>query len=109
MPERLCMCKICSIFADAKEKRVMAGKSFYFVIQSWMLEDMQLPLGDAAVYAYIHGLTRSEVYSPNQKVQFFKKKRARKIQKAANFHKKICCFFCRLKSSQKPFKDYSIQ
>ena len=33
MPERLCMCKICSIFADAKEKRVMAGKSFYFVIQ----------------------------------------------------------------------------
>ena len=38
----------------------MAGKSFYFVIQSWMLEDMQLPLGDAAVYAYIHGLTRSE-------------------------------------------------
>ena len=50
----------CSIFADAKEKRVMAGKSFYFVIQSWMLEDMQLPLGDAAVYAYIHGLTRSE-------------------------------------------------
>ena len=47
-------------FADAKEKRVMAGKSFYFVIQSWMLEDMQLPLGDAAVYAYIHGLTRSE-------------------------------------------------
>ena len=60
MPERLRMCKICSIFADAKEKRVMAGKSFYFVIQSWMLEDMQLPLGDAAVYAYIHGLTRSE-------------------------------------------------
>lgn len=38
----------------------MAGKSFYFIIQSWMLEDMQLPLGDAAVYAYIHGLTRSE-------------------------------------------------
>ena len=38
----------------------MAGKSFYFIIQSWMLDDMQLPLGDAAVYAYIHGLTRSE-------------------------------------------------
>ena len=56
----MCMCKICSTFADAKEKRVMAGKSFYFIIQSWMLEDMQLPLGDAAVYAYIHGLTRSE-------------------------------------------------
>ena len=49
------------------------------------------------------------VYSPNQKVQFFKKKSARKIQKAANFHTKICCFFCRLKSFQKPFKVYSIQ
>lgn len=38
----------------------MARKGFYFVIQSWMLEDMELPLSDAAVYAYIHGLTRSE-------------------------------------------------
>lgn len=38
----------------------MAGKSFYFTIQSWMLDEMKLPLGDAAVYAYIHGLTHSE-------------------------------------------------
>lgn len=37
----------------------MAGKGFYFTIQSWMLDEMALPLGDAAVYAYIHGLTRS--------------------------------------------------
>lgn len=36
------------------------AKSFYFVVQSWMLEDMKLPLADAAVYAYIHGLTNSE-------------------------------------------------
>lgn len=38
----------------------MAGKSFYFTVQSWMLDEMELPLGDAAVYAYIHGLTQSE-------------------------------------------------
>ena len=36
------------------------AKSFYFVVQSWMLEEMKLPLADAAVYAYIHGLTNSE-------------------------------------------------
>jgi len=36
------------------------ARAFYFVIQSWMLEDMQLKLGEAAVYAYIHGLTTSE-------------------------------------------------
>jgi len=38
----------------------MAGKNFYFTIQSWMLEIMDLPLSDVAVYAYIHGLTNSE-------------------------------------------------
>ena len=36
------------------------AKPFYFVVQSWMLEEMQLKLADAAVYAYIHGLTTSE-------------------------------------------------
>ena len=36
------------------------AKPFYFVIQSWMLEDMHLKLGEAAVYAYIHGLTTAE-------------------------------------------------
>ena len=36
------------------------AKSFYFVVQSWMLEEMKLPLADAAVYAYIPGLTHSE-------------------------------------------------
>ena len=36
------------------------AKSFYFVVQSWMLEEMQLKLSEAAVYAYIHGLTESE-------------------------------------------------
>ena len=36
------------------------AKPFYFSIQSWMLEDMQLKLAEAAVYAYIHGLTTSE-------------------------------------------------
>ena len=36
------------------------AKPFYFSIQSWMLEDMHLKLADAAVYAYIHGLTNSE-------------------------------------------------
>ena len=35
-------------------------KNYYFVVQSWMLEEMDLPLADAAVYAYIHGLTISE-------------------------------------------------
>jgi DNA-binding MarR family transcriptional regulator len=38
----------------------MAGKSFYFTIQSWMLDLLELPLSDVAVYAYIHGLTNSE-------------------------------------------------
>ena len=36
------------------------AKPFFFVIQSWMLEDMKLSLSDAAVYAYIHGLTNSK-------------------------------------------------
>ena len=40
--------------------KIMAGKKyFYFVIQSWMLDEMGLPLSEAAVYAYIHGLTES--------------------------------------------------
>ena len=38
----------------------MAGhKPFYFTIQSWMLEEMNLSLAEAAVYGYIHGLTHS--------------------------------------------------
>lgn len=38
----------------------MAGhKPFYFTIQSWMLEEMNLKLAEAAVYGYIHGLTNS--------------------------------------------------
>ena len=41
----------------AKTKK---NKPFYFTVQSWMLDEMELPLGDAAVYAYIHGLTRIE-------------------------------------------------
>ena len=41
-------------------KFLIMAKSFYFVIQSWMLEEMQLKLSEAAVYAYIHGLTESE-------------------------------------------------
>ena len=36
------------------------AKAFYFVLQSWMLDDMDLSLAEAAVYAYIHGLTNSE-------------------------------------------------
>ena len=36
------------------------AKPFFFVVQSWMLEDMHLKLAEAAVYAYIHGLTNSE-------------------------------------------------
>ncbi len=36
------------------------AKPFYFVIQSWMLEELQLKLSEAAVYAYIDGLTTSE-------------------------------------------------
>ena len=36
------------------------AKSFYFSIQSWMLEEMELPLADVAVFAYINGLTNSE-------------------------------------------------
>ena len=36
------------------------AKPFFFVIQSWMLEDMKLSLSDAAVYAYKHGLTNSK-------------------------------------------------
>ena len=39
---------------------VMA-KPYYFVIQSWMLEEMHLKLAEAAVYAYIDGLTTSDV------------------------------------------------
>ncbi len=36
------------------------AKSFYFSIQSWMLEEMGLSLTDVAVFAYINGLTNSE-------------------------------------------------
>lgn len=36
------------------------AKSFYFSIQSWMLEEMELSLQDVAVFAYINGLTNSE-------------------------------------------------
>lgn len=36
------------------------AKSFYFSIQSWMLEEMDLSLTDVAVFAYINGLTNSE-------------------------------------------------
>lgn len=36
------------------------AKPFYFIIQSWMLEEMDLSLAEAAVYAYIDGLTTSE-------------------------------------------------
>jgi len=36
------------------------AKSFYFLIQSWMLEEMDLSLTDVAVFAYINGLTNSE-------------------------------------------------
>jgi len=36
------------------------AKSFYFSIQSWMLEQMDLSLTDIAVFAYINGLTNSE-------------------------------------------------
>jgi len=36
------------------------AKSFYFTIQSWMLEEMGMPLQDVAVFAYINGLTNSE-------------------------------------------------
>ena len=36
------------------------AKSFYFSIQSWMLEEMDLSLQDVAVFAYINGLTNSE-------------------------------------------------
>lgn len=36
------------------------AKPFYFIIQSWMLEEMELSLSEAAVYAYIEGLTTSE-------------------------------------------------
>lgn len=35
------------------------AKPFYFIVQSWMLEEMGLSLGEAAVYAYIDGLTTS--------------------------------------------------
>ena len=37
------------------------AKPFYFVVQSWMLEELNLKLAEAAVYAYIDGLTNSEV------------------------------------------------
>lgn len=36
------------------------AKPFYFVVQSWMLEEMHLKLSEAAVYAYLEGLTMSE-------------------------------------------------
>ena len=36
------------------------AKSFYFSIQSWMLEEMDLPLADVAVFAYINGLSNAE-------------------------------------------------
>ncbi len=36
------------------------AKSFYFSIQSWMLEELDLSLTDVAVFAYINGLTNSE-------------------------------------------------
>ena len=36
------------------------AKSFYFSIQSWMLEEMGLSLTDVAVFAYINSLTNSE-------------------------------------------------
>lgn len=36
------------------------AKPFYFIIQSWMLEELELSLGEAAVYAYIEGLTTAE-------------------------------------------------
>ena len=36
------------------------AKPYYFVVQSWMLEEMHLKLAEAAVYAYIEGLTTSE-------------------------------------------------
>ena len=50
--------KICCTFA-ADLKTIMA-KSFYFSIQSWMLEELGLSLTDVAVFAYINGLTNSE-------------------------------------------------
>lgn len=43
-----------------KERDISMAKPFYFVVQSWMLEEMHLKLGEAAVYAYIHGLTTAE-------------------------------------------------
>ena len=36
------------------------AKSFYFSIQSWMLDELGLSLTDVAVFAYINGLTNSE-------------------------------------------------
>ena len=36
------------------------AKPFYFVVQSWMLDEMKLKLGEAAVYAYLEGLTMAE-------------------------------------------------
>lgn len=36
------------------------AKPFYFVVQSWMLEEMNLSLSEAAVYAYLEGLTSSQ-------------------------------------------------
>ena len=48
----------CCTFA-CKLNKLMA-KSFYFSIQSWMLEGMELSLTDIAVFAYINGLTNSE-------------------------------------------------
>ena len=58
------MCRFVCIYqkkvVTLQQNRLSMAKSFYFVVQSWMLEDMKLPLADAAVYAYIHGLTHSE-------------------------------------------------
>lgn len=48
------------LFRNIEHFEYMAGKSFYFTIQSWMLDIMELPLSDVAVYAYIYGLTHSE-------------------------------------------------
>lgn len=54
------VCTSQKLFVTLQRKEKNMAKSFYFVVQSWMLEDMKLPLADAAVYAYIHGLTNSE-------------------------------------------------
>lgn len=50
---------MCKVLRGARKDQLMA-KSFYFSIQSWMLEEMDLSLTDVAVFAYINGLTNSE-------------------------------------------------